>query len=76
MVTNAHYDAGETQDSAAREAALFARLRSLLEGAQAGAPALRQQLDGIALDTIVDRAALQQVPVIQIGRASCRERVL
>jgi phenylacetate-CoA ligase len=67
MVTNAHYDAGETQDPAAREAALFARLRSLLEGAQAGAPALRQQLDGIALDTIVDRAALQQVPVIRKG---------
>lgn len=67
MVTNAHYDAGETQDPAAREAALFARLRSLLESAQAGAPALRQQLEGVAIDSLIDRAALQQVPVIRKG---------
>ncbi|GAA4125457.1 phenylacetate--CoA ligase family protein [Aminobacter aganoensis] len=67
MVTNAHYDAGETQDPAAREAALFARLHSLLETAQAGAPALRQQLEGVAVASLVDRAALQQVPVIRKG---------
>ncbi|WP_395446643.1 phenylacetate--CoA ligase family protein (plasmid) [Aminobacter sp. UC22_36] len=67
MVTNAHYDAGETQDPAAREAALFARLRSLLESAQAGAPALRQQLEGVAIDSLIDRAALQQAPVIRKG---------
>ncbi|KQU71842.1 AMP-dependent synthetase [Aminobacter sp. DSM 101952] len=67
MVTNAHYDAGETQDPAAREAALFARLHSLLETAQAGAPALRQQLEGVAVASLVGRAALQQVPVIRKG---------
>ncbi|GAA2883973.1 phenylacetate-CoA ligase [Aminobacter niigataensis] len=67
MVTNAHYDAAETQDPAVREAALFARLQSLLDGAQAGAPALRQQLEGIAAASLIDRAALQQVPVIRKG---------
>ncbi|QPC85610.1 AMP-binding protein [Mesorhizobium sp. NBSH29] len=67
MVTNAYYDAGETQDPATREAALFARLRLLLEGVQSGAPALRQQLEGNAIDTLVDRAALQRVPVIRKG---------
>jgi len=67
MVTNAHYDAAETQDPAVREAALFARLRSLLDGAQASAPALRQQLEGVAVASLVDRAALQQVPVIRKG---------
>lgn len=67
MVTNAHYDAAETQDPAVREAAFFARLRSLLETSQAGAPALRQQLEGIAFASLIDRAALQQVPVIRKG---------
>lgn len=67
MVTNAYYDAGETQDPAARETALFARLRSLLESAQSGAPALRQQLEGIAIASLVDRASLQRVPVIRKG---------
>ncbi|MDR7222912.1 AMP-binding protein [Aminobacter aminovorans] len=67
MVTNAHYDAGETQDPAAREAALFARLRSLLEGALSATPALRQQLEGIASDSFVDRSSLQLVPVIRKG---------
>ncbi|MDH4984135.1 phenylacetate--CoA ligase family protein [Aminobacter anthyllidis] len=67
MVTNAHYDAGEIQDPASRETALFARLRSLLNEAQAGAAALRQQLEGVATDTLVDRAALQRVPVIRKG---------
>nr|WP_184770434.1 AMP-binding protein [Aminobacter lissarensis] len=65
MVTNAHYDAGETQEPEAREAALFARLGSLLEGAQSDTPALHRQLGGIALDGLVDRTALQQVPVIR-----------
>ncbi|WP_436124857.1 phenylacetate--CoA ligase family protein [Aminobacter sp. LjRoot7] len=66
-MTNAHYDAGETQDPAAREAALFARLRSLLEGALSATPALRQQLEGIASDSFVDRSSLQLVPVIRKG---------
>lgn len=67
MVMNAHYDAGETQEPGAREAALFAGLRSLLAGALDGAPALRQQLEGTAIDSLVDRASLQRVPVIRKG---------
>ncbi|WP_269932966.1 phenylacetate--CoA ligase family protein [Aminobacter sp. HY435] len=67
MVTTAHYDAGETQDPAAREAALFAGLRTLLTEAQSGAEALRNQLAGIAVEGLVDRAALQRVPVIRKG---------
>jgi len=65
MVTNAHYDAGETQNPLAREAALFARLRSLLKDALSATPALRRQLTGIAPDSLIDRAALQQVSVIR-----------
>ncbi|AMS44546.1 MULTISPECIES: phenylacetate--CoA ligase family protein [Aminobacter] len=65
MVTNAYYDAGETQDPAAREAALFAQLRSLIDAALSATPALRRQLEGIAPDSLIDRTALQQVPVIR-----------
>lgn len=60
-----HYDDLETRDPAAREASLFARLRSLLEAVRGRAPALERQLDGIATADLADRAALQAVPVIR-----------
>ncbi len=61
----AHFDAKETRDPAAREKALFAGLRRHLEAVQAKAPTLRGQLKGIAVKGLVDRAALQQVPVLR-----------
>ncbi|KQZ82909.1 AMP-dependent synthetase [Mesorhizobium sp. Root157] len=60
-----HYSAEEIQEPAAREAALFARLRTLLNGAQSGAPALRQQLKGVEIESLGDRAALQKISVIR-----------
>jgi phenylacetate-CoA ligase len=62
-----HYNAEETQDPALRETALFARLRLLLDNALTGAPALRQQLKGVAIEALSNRSALQKVPVIRKG---------
>jgi phenylacetate-CoA ligase len=61
----AHFDAKETRDPATRERGLFAALRRHLEAAQGKAPALRGQLKGIAVKSLVDRGALQQVPVLR-----------
>lgn len=60
-----YYSAEEVQEPKAREDALFFRLRRLLDSAKAGAPALQKQLDAVAVDTLVDRAALQKIPVIR-----------
>lgn len=63
----AHFDAEETRAPEIREKALFETLRTLLAGVAETTPAVKQQLDGIAIDAIADRAALQQVPVIRKG---------
>ncbi len=63
----AHFDAEETRVPEIREKALFETLRTLLAGVAETTPAVKQQLDGIAIDAIADRAALQQVPVIRKG---------
>jgi phenylacetate-CoA ligase len=61
----AYFDAKETRDPAAREKALFAALRRHLEAVQGKAPTLRRQLKGVAVKGLIDRAGLQQVPVLR-----------
>lgn len=60
-----YYTADETQEPVARETALFAKLRSLLESTRSAAPALGRQLQGIAIETLLDRSSLQKIPVIR-----------
>lgn len=62
-----HYTADETQDPIARETALFARLRLLLESGRGTAPALNRQLQGVEVETVLDRSSLQTIPVIRKG---------
>jgi phenylacetate-CoA ligase len=63
----AHFDAEEARAPEVREKALFGALRTLLAGVVETTPALRQQLDGISIDAMADRQALQSVPVIRKG---------
>ncbi len=59
-----HYDARDTYDPAAREAALFARLPDLLRKAMA-APAYAELLKGVDPASITNRAALAKLPVLR-----------
>lgn len=63
----AHFDAEEIRAPEIREKALFETLRALLVGAAETTPALKRQLDGVSIDALADRAALQQVPIIRKG---------
>ncbi|XAH24332.1 AMP-binding protein [Xylophilus sp. GW821-FHT01B05] len=58
-----HYDALETRDPQAREAALFAALPAQIAHAQAHAPALGHILRGIEPAAVHNRAALALLPV-------------
>jgi phenylacetate-CoA ligase len=62
-----HFDAEETRAPESRENALFGALRTMLADVVETTPALKQQLDGISIDEIADRDALQGVPVIRKG---------
>ena len=59
-----HFDALESRDPAAREAALMAALPSQLRAAQATA-ASADLLAGVVPDEVVSRAALARLPVIR-----------
>jgi len=59
-----HYDSLETRDPAVREAALFARLPTVLEHALQ-APGWRRQLDGIDPKAVTSRALLAALPVLR-----------
>ncbi len=60
-----YYDALETADPQAREAALFARLPDFLDRAVAVSNGLANHLAGVDLATITGRAALGQLPVLR-----------
>jgi len=59
-----HYDALETRDADAREAALFARLPNVLRAAME-APAYAERLRGVDPATVTSRAALARLPVLR-----------
>jgi phenylacetate-CoA ligase len=59
-----HYDALETRDADAREAALFARLPNVLHAAME-APAHAERLKGVDPATVTSRAALARLPVLR-----------
>lgn len=59
------FDELDTQSSAARETALFDQFPQRLTQATENCPGLASHLTGVALDAIVDRATLQQVPVLR-----------
>lgn len=63
----AYFDAEETRAPEIREKALFAALRALLADAVETTPALSRQLDGLSIEAIAGREALQDVPVIRKG---------
>ena len=60
-----YYEEREATGVAEREAELFARLPSALQGARERAPAIARQLQGVDPLEIRDRAALAQLPVIR-----------
>ena len=62
-MTTAFFDAGETRDPAAREAALMAALPRIIAAAQRDAPAYRERLRGIRAEAIDSRRALAELPV-------------
>jgi phenylacetate-CoA ligase len=59
-----HYDALETRDADAREAALFARLPNVLRAAME-APAYAERLRGVDPASVTSRAALARLPVLR-----------
>ncbi|MEH3147628.1 MAG: AMP-binding protein [Methylobacterium frigidaeris] len=68
-----HHDARVTQDPAAREAGLFARLPAALAAALR-APAYAAHLAGIDPDAVADRAALARLPVLRKGEMPALQR--
>lgn len=59
------FDELDTQSSSAREAALFANFPERLKTATDTCPGLAKHLSGVSLESISDRVALQQVPVLR-----------
>jgi phenylacetate-CoA ligase len=57
------YDALETRDPAAREAALMAALPQIIAAAKERAPAYRQVLEAVHPEDIVDRHSLAELPL-------------
>jgi phenylacetate-CoA ligase len=62
------FDALETRSTTERELDLFGRLPALIAHAQANAPGWAKQLQGVDAKTIVNRAALQTLPVLRKGQ--------
>jgi phenylacetate-CoA ligase len=60
-----HFDRYEARSPVARNNALLRDLRAMLKIARPRAPALRQQLKGIEIDSIRTRADLAAIPVIR-----------
>jgi phenylacetate-CoA ligase len=59
------HDEPESRDPDAVEAALFARLRALLQAAAQNAPALARQLAGVDIASLKSRADLARVPLLR-----------
>jgi phenylacetate-CoA ligase len=62
-VTISYFDANETRDPAAREAALMAALPGVVAAAKQAAPAYREKLTGIDAAPVDSRRALAQLPL-------------
>jgi phenylacetate-CoA ligase len=62
------FDALETRSTTERELDLFGRLPALIAHAQANAPGWAKQLQGVDAKTIVNRSALQTLPVLRKGQ--------
>src|SRR5256885_12316856 len=81
LAMSAFYDALETRTPDEREAALLSALPRQIAHAQQHSAAFAQILAGVDAAQITSREALARLPVtrkyelLQIGRASCRERV-
>ena len=67
------FDALETRDPAAREAALMGALPAQVAAAQ-GVPALAAKLGGIEAKTVTSRATLQRIPVTRKGELLERQQ--
>jgi phenylacetate-CoA ligase len=71
-----HYDALETRDAAAREAALMAMLPTQVARAQASTDAFRDAFVGIDATRITNRAALATLPVTRKHELLERQQAL
>lgn len=70
------YDALETRDPAAREAALLAALPAQVAHAQANTGAFAELLAGVDPAAITSRAALARLPVVRKGELLERQKAL
>jgi phenylacetate-CoA ligase len=68
------YDALETRDHAAREAAQLAALPAQITHAQTHSAAMRQLLAGVDGQTVTTRAALAKLPVTRKGELHDRQK--
>ena len=69
-----HFDALETRDPAAREAALLAVLPSVVASAQSASAAFREILKGVNPAEVTTRAALAQLPVTRKHELLARQQ--
>ncbi len=70
------YDALETRDPAAREAALLAALPGHIARAQQATSAFAESLAGVDAAAITTRAALAQLPVLRKSELLERQKAL
>jgi phenylacetate-CoA ligase len=75
MLMGQFYDALETRNPAAREAALLAALPAQIAHAQAHAGAMRDALQGVNAQTVTTRAALAKLPVTRKGELHDRQKL-
>ncbi|WP_157268493.1 phenylacetate--CoA ligase family protein [Azohydromonas aeria] len=68
------FDALETRDPAAREAALMAALPRVVAQAQAASPAVAELLAGVDARDVASRAALARLPVLRKSELLQRQR--
>jgi phenylacetate-CoA ligase len=68
------YDALETRDPVAREAAHMAALPAQIAHAQQHAPAMREALAGVNANAMTTRAALAKLPVTRKGELHDRQK--
>jgi phenylacetate-CoA ligase len=68
------FDALETRDASAREAALMAALPGVVARAQAHSSAAAELLAGVAAQDVASRAALAQLPVLRKSELLQRQR--
>jgi len=73
-MSDAFFDALETRDPAAREAALMAALPAQVAHAQTHASAFTQSLAGVDAAAVTNRAALARLPVVRKGELLERQK--